>query len=40
MLGDEPAGKSQARWANFPPAGRAAQKAAKVARISARLKPQ
>ena len=39
MLGDEPAGASQARCENFEPAGRAAQKAAKTARISSRLKP-
>ena len=31
-----PAGRSQARCANFEPGGRALQKAAKVARISSR----
>jgi hypothetical protein len=33
---DEPAGASQARCANLRPAGRAAQNAAKVLRISSR----
>lgn len=34
--GLEPAGRSQARCANFAPAGRAAQYAAKVSRTCAR----
>ena len=39
-LGEAPAGPSQVRWANLAPTGRAAQNAAKVARICSRLRPQ